>query len=275
MTKKKETAVTVFKFNETLDNTDDLSYSLLRPFEKLVKRGSPIPNIAFIGLRANNELFSVGSLTFSEGKKLIFFPGLINGSLKGYFKNNKYTTIKPPKLIHHMSLEFNKKKSHFKGYNSQKIMDKTNVVELQKGLYHWFSMSINNPELFEKLKNIGISVSETDAQRRGDILTNAFSNVKHHQILEVYENEDINKTEILHLDFYIVENIKTLEELDNKNYNTSIYSPLWEPKKTMVRKHIIPFKGKNISIVINVSKFVPTKTITHSLYYFSPKIGKK
>jgi hypothetical protein len=178
----------------------DEGHVLLRPFDRLMHQSVPQEPIKILFVQSpETEVPShvVGVITYSLGRRIVFFPGLCDRTVVVTPKNGAVVG----KRIHHISVEPDLKDWHATTASSKdhETVGKTRL--LMPDLYHLYSMSVRctksleqTPELIE----MSVSTTEKDGPRRAERFRNALEDAEH-QLITLDRNFD----GFLNFDFYL------------------------------------------------------------------------
>lgn len=178
---------------------------IVRPFRKLLEKGTPVKNISFVTYKNKNDNFILGSFTFT-GKRLIFFPGMnlsLQNPSEDYLKKRKLDF-----LVDHMSLENDFETCHetdiSKPTSKHKLSTKR-TKKLSESLYLWFFWEIK-PNVLEKLpatQLMFIRGTEKEMAHKTSLLFD----VNHDDKTISFEtNENLDGSHYWHFEFFVHKN---------------------------------------------------------------------
>jgi len=175
--------------------------AILRPLNKFLKNGSKIGRLAYLFYSENNFPSNVlGSILYSDGERLIFYPGL---KTRRYLSSsNEAKTKLVGKNIDHITLETSKKDWHFTSLSLRK-KDSFKTSEIAHNVYYWFGMSIRDKNCLEITPantHLSFSVPDTDAERRIREMINSRHKSKYPHVLMSRLKPD---NHFIHFDFII------------------------------------------------------------------------
>jgi hypothetical protein len=181
--------------------------ALFRPLRQLVKHGKPIGNINYLFLKTEGDYRVLGSVCFSPGKQLVFFPGIQGTYMKAYDGKSKLLANYDPFLVDHFTLEPKFKKWHITE-NKTKAGRVQNLKtrEISPGLFAWFGMSVRQEHNFESLYRVNkwtFEYPEGDVERRLDDIRHSRDNSIFHVITPNGNNIKKHKPYFLHFDFLV------------------------------------------------------------------------
>ena len=240
-----------------------MSSALARPMKQLFEKGKPIGRFNYVFYK--NDVCSIlGSLCYTPGGRVLFFPGLTSRKLiwskrKGPTPITKATSNE---LVDHITLDKNFRNVHvttlFANGTKKHIMSGVSR-KVRKDVIFWFGISIQNSEVLEKTPNeltMIFTTSSTDANRRTKLLEEARNNARHH-VTNLPKGEDLKENEFLHFAFFIgpykYEAVNSLP----------LFVPTQEPvvldyaakEKVVVRKHPVKLEGlRDRKVWVIVSK---------------------
>ena len=242
--------------------------ALIRPFRVLIEEGRDIGKINYLfyrGEKLPSHIF--GSLCFTVGKKLLFFPGLIGRKLLWHSKLPNFT---PPKgLIDHFTIQSDFKEWHVTILINGKKEKRKNWIpgfklfEIEPKVYSWFGLSIrevNQLKLTPEIINFPfLKGSPKDLQKKVDIVKLSRKGAKFQELLLPNEEEFDSKNNFLHFDVLIDKRrFRQLNKLDLKSVALFSKPALIEEIKPnlqfITRTHKVKVRGFNGDIIIGVSR---------------------
>ncbi len=252
--------ISAYPFNSTnykqLKDNVPLDHPLIKPFKILFRNGKPIGYLIYLFLRYNNENYLIGTLTFTKGGRILFFPGIHN--LKIIDSNVNY-------IIEHFTCEYNLKNFHIKIQNDNLKIPSIPLTEFYKDFYHWFTIAFHTVENLVKISRIPhlVPMPKNDTIRRIGEIKNAFK-LNTFLIFE-FNTRKTKKSEFWNLELYITKNDSIEKE------SLRIFSPLAKPAKKIppndfrtgeIKCNDIDIK---IFVVISILKKKNNKILPHNL----------
>ncbi|MFC1507300.1 hypothetical protein ACFLQ6_09565 [Thermoproteota archaeon] len=228
--------------------------ALIRPFRLLLDEGKPIGRINYLFFRSNIA-HVLGSLCYTPGKRILFFPGLIVRKPIWHIKRKilKPVNLTEDFIIDHLTLEPNfdsfhvtmltakKVKRVFAHYKTKKITD---------GLFYWFGLSLHSEKSLEDCPakmTFQFSSPSHDSKRRTDIIDHSRKDAVF-RIIELNPDAEFVQGTFLHFDFFV----DVRKENSNRRLrhmttapNTSPMLKRTEliPKSVSVRSHDVSIPG--------------------------------
>lgn len=193
--------------------TSTESSCLMRPFLRLFRTGKPPGKINYIFYRhIDKSAYNLGSLCYSEGGRILFFPGFKAKDLlwflnkKGDFKKFKLSDF----FVDHFTLESDFKKMHLTLLKKNRTSGKQypaefKTLKIDKDIFFWFGLSIQYPSLLEptaKTTSITLPTPSSDAKRRIQNVIDARKDAIFH-ILEQSNKKAFSTNEFIHFNFFI------------------------------------------------------------------------
>jgi hypothetical protein len=245
----------------------DKSSCLIRPFLRLLQTGTPPGKVNYIFYRHVDETsYNLGSLCYSEGSRIIFFPGFQARDL--LWRIDKKGDLSKYDLsdfaVDHFTLNRDFKKTHLTLLKKHKTAEKESpatfkTLKLDGNIYFWFGLSIQRPSLLEPTpENITISAPtpSSDAKRRMREIVNARKDAIFH-IVEQADKRHISSEEFIHFNFFIcpgdvdVPKERVIFSLPTKRPVVSNYR---SDELIPCRQHRVALTGTNKKIVVTVSR---------------------
>jgi hypothetical protein len=245
--------------------TTSMSCALARPYKQLFESGKPIGRINYVFFKVNKWPSHVlGSLCFTPGHRLLFYPGLMERKVNWLYSKNTFQNIKSTGFVDHLTLE----KDFASWHMTVLELDGTKKTHLQssktktisKNTVFWFGLSIRDPNVLETTPEELTLVFHSppkDSDRRIKSLLKARENAIFH--LTTLNKISLNKGEFLHFDFFIGPS-----DLDHKKL--PCYVPISEPivsgyaqafkEGTHFRSHPVSLEGIEEKTWVVVSKHV-------------------
>jgi hypothetical protein len=162
-------------FDQGSDGIDrDRQNPLSRALDRFLRTGKPpgkLTNCYFIDEAGTWRWFGV--FGFSEGDRVLFFPGL-SGSYDGTSSCVRDATGlhdlgSRSMEIDHVSLEKDLHSTHFTSAQSKQHLGSFSTLSLSEGRYLWFGLSVRCPEVLRPLMKDTRAVATapaTDSKRR-------------------------------------------------------------------------------------------------------------
>jgi hypothetical protein len=191
----------------------DKSSCLIRPFLRLLQTGILPGKVNYIFYRHVDETsYNLGSLCYSEGSRIIFFPGFQARDLlwridnKGHFSKYDLSDF----VVDHYTLNRDFRKTHLTLLRKDKKAEKQypatyKTFKLDGNIYFWFGLGIQRPSLLESTpENITISAPTpaSDAKRRMQEIVDARKDAIFH-IVEQADKGPFSSEEFIHFDFFV------------------------------------------------------------------------
>jgi hypothetical protein len=246
--------------------SDGLS-CLIRPFQKLLRKGAPAGNINYLFYQhVNNVSYNLGSICYSEGQRIIFFPGFRARDLLWQLdsKGDLSTYTLSDFVVDHFTLDRDFKKMHLALVKKLKIDEKKYPVtfktfKLDGNIFFLFGLSIQSPLLLEATpRRISISVPTpaSDAKRRMKEIIDAREGAIF-QIVKQAGNRTFSSDEFIHFNFFICPS-----DVDIPKEHVSLSLPIKEPivvnshsgKRIPYRLHYVTLIGTDKKIAVAVSR---------------------
>jgi len=240
-----------------------MSSALARPMRQLFEKGRPIGRFNYV-FHTNDVCSILGSLCYTPGGRVLFFPGLTSRKLI-WSKHRGPTPITKAtsnELVDHITLDKNFRNVHvttsFANGTKKHVMSGASR-KVRKDVIFWFGISIQNSKVLEKTPNeltMIFTTSSTDADRRIKLIEEARNNAKHH-VTSLPKGKYLKENEFLHFAFFFGP-----YEYEAVN-NLPLFIPTQEPivldyaaeKKVEVRKHPVNLEGlRDRKVWVIVSK---------------------
>ncbi len=242
-----------------------ISCALARPYRQLIEEGKPIGRINYVFFRIGGQPSHIlGTLCFTPGKRLLFYPGLIERKANWSFSKNTFQSIKSTGFVDHITIEpgfrswhmtilepDGTKKSHLRSLKTKMIKD---------DIVFWFGLTIQGPHILETTPeelSMTFSSPPQDSDRRAKLLIDARKDAIFH--LTTLDHMNLNIGEFLHFDFFIGPSTLSTEELP-------CFVPIHKPivdgyaqafkEGTHLRFHPVALEGIPQKIWVVVSKHI-------------------
>ena len=183
--------------------------ALARPFRPLAEYGKPVGRVNFIFTDPEGLPSSVvGSLCFTPGNRLLFYPGLATRKMSWYTEGGEKRLGPSASVIDHLTLESDFRTWHFTLLDSQAQKTarvpglKTN--EIHGGAYYWFGLSIQGPAVLQQTPEkqvILFPTPTTDVERRMSEFQLAVDEAEWHLLHLLPAN--LAEASFIHFDFII------------------------------------------------------------------------
>jgi hypothetical protein len=245
----------------------DKSSCLIRPLLRLLQTGIPPGKVNYIFYRHVDETsYNLGSLCYSEGSRIIFFPGFQARHLlwridkKGDFSKYGLSDF----VVDHFTLNRDFKNTHLTLLKKHKTAEKEypstfKTFKLDGNIYFWFGLSIQRPSLLEPTpENITISATtpSSDAKRRIQEIVDARKDAIFH-IVELADKSHFTSEEFIHFNFFICPG-----DIDIPKEHVFLSLPTKRPIVSNFRsdalipyrQHHVALTGTNKKIVVTVSR---------------------
>jgi len=247
----------------------DESSCLIRPFLQLLHTGIPPGKINYIFYRHVDEVsYNLGSLCYSEGKRIIFFPGFQARDLlwridkKG--ASSKYDLS--DFVVDHFTLDRDFKKTHLTLLKKHKTAEKEypatfKTLKLDGNVHFWFGLSIQCPSLLEPTPEtitISAPTPASDAKRRMQEIIDARKDAIFH-IVEQADKGPFSSEEFIHFNFFVCPG-----DVDIPKEHVFLSLPTKEPivmnfdsqEPLPYRQHHVALTGTDKKIAVTVSRHV-------------------
>jgi hypothetical protein len=178
----------------------------------LVEEKRNVGRVSFIFYRdkAVDKLYVLGTLCYTsyskDKKRLILFPGILG---RNFLWHSIGGHLKDEIILDHLTIEPDFKTWHYtafkKGDKKKYKFESNHFIEIVPGLRHWFSLSLNNVNVFEPLSKKYMLTFRTNSNEVDSInekLMEARGNTIEHIIEQVSDDPDF-KSEFLHFDFFV------------------------------------------------------------------------
>ena len=250
--KSKNTIAITLSFAQAFGygKSESMSSALARPMKQLFEKGKPIGRFNYVFYK--DDVCSIlGSLCYTPGGRVLFFPGLISRKLIWSKHKGPYPIMEATsnEFVDHITLEKNFRNVHVTTFTNgaKKHVIGGTSRKVRKDVVFWFGLSIQNSEVLEKTPNeltMIFTTPSTDADRCIKLLEEARNNAIFH-VTNLPKGEDLKENEFLHFAFFIgpheYEAIK----------NLPLFVPTQEPivldyvvkEKVAVRKHPVGLEG--------------------------------
>jgi len=190
-----------------------LSSALGRPLKRLFDTGKPIGRINWLFFQPpTGPLRTLGTLCYTPGKQVLFYPGLNVRRIPWYTRGNKKIDLvtKPDESLDHITLKKDLNKWHATILTRQGFKETTipsmRTQQISKDLIFWFALSIRGPSVLELMPNtvtLGpFPVSSRDSKRRVEEIINARKQAVHH-ITRLHDGETLSSGEFVTFEFYL------------------------------------------------------------------------
>jgi hypothetical protein len=131
---------------------------IFKPWAKLINNGEPVGKIFYIFFNNDekdlSDLNILGSVCFSKGNQLLFFPGFPADFIEYFDSEGKILESRKNFIIDHFSLENTLDRWHITSKNadgSSIRIENRNVIKLDENCIHWLTLDINTTTSLEKL----------------------------------------------------------------------------------------------------------------------------
>lgn len=260
---------------------DTSSSSLARPLRRLFVTGKSAGKINYVFYRhVDEQCYNIGSLCLTEKGRILFFPGFQARDLlwllnkKGNLRKFNLTDYS----VDHFTLENNFKELHLTLLKKNEMGEKKYPVsfktfKINKDVYFWFSLSVQNPSLLEvtpKKTIMRFSSPPSDSERRFKNVVEAREKSVFH-ITELSQKHAYREYEFLHFNFFLCPNDK-----DVPKEHAFLSLPMKEPivknfssgLKAHYRAHYvsIPEFYKKIAVLVSRHKGILQNNIITGMY---------
>lgn len=234
--------------------------AIFKPWRKSLEKWTPPGKIAYLFLSNNkgaqDNLVVLGSLCFSQGGNIIFFPGFEHNSLseltRTYQIGENYKFY-----IDHFTFLNGNKKWHITGFDAtyRKKEFSHKVREFSGGLYYWFGMSVRQDVFFETVckKNVlQYNCPSSVIDKMKMIFSDSRENCDDYVI---YPNDvrTEKNTAYYHFDFYYSKNELVKETLGTTLTPSELLKPRFESEGVPMNRFDIFIPGLEGKIMINLT----------------------
>lgn len=246
---------------------------LFRVYSKLVKSGKPAGKLNYIFYSPqdsrtftcspqDNKTFTLGTLCYTPGRQLLFFPGFTADAIHTFAEHDPRPLLSKSNFpIDHFTLEKSHRRWHItstRAPDGKEYIKPLRVHRVSESFIHWFSVSIQDEGRLQETRRVNRMVfpcPASDADRRLSELTRARDGAIFH-ILHLPDESIPRKTgEFLHFDFWI-DLSPTGQDLSHPSIRPPTSSNVVQyqtplPKKSSVRSHrvrVVDFPGAVIVI---------------------------
>jgi hypothetical protein len=156
---------------------------LARALNRLLKSGKPFGRIHacyFDPLPMGAGLRWLGIFMYSEGDRVIYFPGLPEPQSQTLTSRGTGPIERRQFQVDHLSLEADRRDWHLTGAGVKPHVGSYRTTDLGNGRVLWFGMSIASPDVLRPVHvktQVDALVPPTDAIRRSDVIMRARENV--------------------------------------------------------------------------------------------------
>jgi hypothetical protein len=190
---------------------DDPLNPLSRAFQVLMEEGRPYRGHAlcfYSGEERNLDNVSLlrwlGIFILSEGKRIIFFPGVSNPLSWIETTTNKRTLPRKYINIDHISLEPLRQSWHFTTANSSNHKSGGRSRDLGQGRLGWFGLSVKSENILRQVSSTTLAIfpsPPSDLSRRIEYLSDKQVKAPHHLVHLMDGSKDRFKKGFLHFCF--------------------------------------------------------------------------
>ena len=186
--------------------------ALFRPLRQLAEEGKPIGTINYIFYKEKVAHYVLGSLCYSPGGRVLFYPGIRDRVVRWVTKQGESPPVSVKDiLIDHLTLDGNLKRGHI---TARTINDKSKIPKkvsnfatkkITDDAIFWFAMSIKNASILERMvKRATLSFTSlaSDTDRRADEVIKAREGAIFH-IVRLAKDVGITTGEFLHFRFFL------------------------------------------------------------------------
>ncbi len=196
---KAEDLEAVKKFLKEFPDRTYKNNPYLRHIEVLIDYGKPPGQYHTIQLKKDGQNYLIGTIVFSHGERIIFFPGIQKMFVPSPITKKSYN-------IHHITCDKSLKEGHLK-FRDRNIRFPDFLLQKVNNIHFWFGLAIDKPEvLFSRTKHkellkipkkIGV-----DVQRRLSLINQYCQKGFGFNI----KSRTINSQEFLNFEFFIKKN---------------------------------------------------------------------
>jgi len=190
----------------------DPKNALARPFSRFIAKGTQIGNINYVFLNAGKPTKIFGSLCYTAGKRILFFPALTGRNVHwAHYPDQNRQSIQTDGLIDHITLESNVQDCHVtilddKGKKPIRLRS-FKTKSFGENCLFWFGLSMQSLDYLETTPEeltISFSSPPQDSKAKTEAFLKAREGAIFH-ILELDENQSLSltKEEFIHFDFFL------------------------------------------------------------------------
>lgn len=241
------------------------SCALARPYRQLLEEGKPVGRINYVFFKVNNwPSHILGSLCFTPGHRLLFYPGLTERQVNWSYSQGEFKNMRSTGSVDHMTLEKDFRSWHMTilelDGTKKEHLQASKVKVVDKNTIFWFGLSIQDTSVLETTPEeltLVFTSPPNDSNRRVKTLLEARENAIFH--LTTLDNMTLSRDEFLHFDFFVGP-----PNIDHKNL--PCFVPIREPivsgysqalrEGTPFRSHPVSLEGVSRKVWIVVSKHV-------------------
>lgn len=244
-----------------------MSCALARPYKKLFEEGKPIGRITHVFFKTEKWPSRIlGSLCFTPGQRLLFFPGLIERKLNWNYSEDGFKHFKSTGFIDHITLDKGfqnvhvtilepdgTKSPHLRSFESK---------EIKKNTLFWFGLCIQDPSFLEVTPeelSLTFLSSSKDSKRRGALMMEASERaIRYITTLNGESSNALSKGEFICFDFFITpsdfsESLPCF--VPTQKPIVFGYAPAFK-EGTHLRVHPVSLEGLKEKILVVVSKHI-------------------
>jgi hypothetical protein len=175
---------------------------LARALSRLLKTGKPfgwIHACYFNPLPMAKGLRWLGIFMYSEGDRVIYFPGLREPQAQTFTSRGSEPIQRRQFQVDHLSLEADRRDWHLTGTGAKPHIGTYRSTDLGQGRVLWFGMSIASPDVLRLVHTrtlVDAQVPPTDARRRGDVIMRAREDVVFNEVLFNGEHRKLGQSKL-------------------------------------------------------------------------------
>jgi len=246
-----------------------VSSALGRPFKRLFESGKPIEKLTYIYFQPpQGALRTLGSLCYSQGGRVVFYPGLTTRSVRWFSQGNKLVPVatSTSKLLDHITLDSDFGRWHATvltthGAKRTRIPSQR-TRQVGKDLIFWFALCVRNPTILEVAPatlTLGpFPVTSSDSKRRAELAMMAREGAIF-VITQLHDDETLPSTAFVIFEFWICENPREQRnEVVVPIAPPAVAEPLSPPTELLCRDHDIVIPGLSTRFNVNTYKLVGT-----------------
>ncbi|HEA70477.1 hypothetical protein LCGC14_0753800 [marine sediment metagenome] len=195
----------IIKYLNKFPNKSYRTNPYIRHLETLIDNGKPTGKYHIIQLKYLKTIFLLGTIVFTSGKRILFFPGF----QKLVIPHPKTKNIHE---IHHITCEKSMKEGHLK-FRNKKTQFPDFLTREINNVYFWFGLTIDKPEVlfktpkYRELIKFPIKMKK-DIERRLSLIEEFYKGSLSFDI----GDKEIKQNQFLNFEFFLT---------PNQNYNTS------------------------------------------------------
>lgn len=194
------------------EKNKSMSCALARPYKKLFGEGKPIGRITHVFFKTDKWPSRIlGSFCFTRGKRLLFFPGLIERKLNWCRSDDDFKSYKSTGFIDHITLDKGFQKVHVTILDpdgtKRPLLRSFETKKIKKNTLFWFGLAIQDPSFLEATPEeliLTFRSPSQDSKRRSALIMEARERaILNLTTLNGESSNALNKGEFICFDFFI------------------------------------------------------------------------